>query len=114
MKKAYLECLKKLRIFRKLLVKDIDKKRGRLYFSWLKDKTEKVINERDENYIYTKVINQTLPNYVITPYTFNKSNKIIKGIIEKNYTVNEKKYTFNNPKISVEEVKQLMKYVLFG
>ena len=42
-----------------------------------------------------------------------KSNKIIKSIIENNYTFNENKYTFSNPKISVDEVKNLMKYVLF-
>lgn len=113
MKKAYLECLKKLRTFRKSLVEDADKKRGKLYFTWLKDKTEKVINEKDENYIYTNVINHILPNYVITQYTFNKSNKIIKSIIKKNYTFNENKYIFSNPKISVDEVKKLMKYVLF-
>lgn len=52
MKKAYLRCLKKLRIFRKSLVRDIDKKRGNLYFTWLADKTEKVMNEKDEKYIY--------------------------------------------------------------
>lgn len=113
MKKAYLECLKKLRTFRKSLVEDIDKKRGKLYFTWLKNKTENVINEKDENYIYTNVIHHTLPNYVITQYTFNKSNKIIKSIIEKNYTFNDNKYTFHNPKISVDQVKKLMKYVLF-
>ena len=113
MKKAYLECLKKLRIFRKSLVEDIDKKRGKLYFTWIKNKTERVINEKDNNYIYTNVINYTLPNYVITQYIVNKSNKIIKDIIKKNYTFNENKYTFSNPKISVDEVKKLMKYILF-
>ena len=113
MKKAYLECLKKLGTFRKLLVEDTDKKRGKLYFNWIKDKTEKVIYEKDKNYIYINVINHTLPNYVITRYTFNKSNRIIKNIIEKNYTFNKNKYIFNNPKISVDEVKKLMKYVLF-
>lgn len=72
MKKAYLECLKKLITFRQSLIEDIDKKRGKMYFTWLKDKTEKVMNEKDENYIYTNVVNYTLPNYVITQYTFNK------------------------------------------
>lgn len=113
MKKAYLECLKKLKIFRKSLAEDIDKKRGKLYFIWLKEKTEKIINEKDEKYIYTNVIKYTLPNYVITQYIFNKSNNSIKSIIKKNYKLNENKYTFNNYKISVEEVKMLMKYVLF-
>lgn len=113
MKKAYLECLKKLRTFRKSLFEDVDKKRGNMYFTWLKDKTEKVMNEKDENYIYTNVVNYTLPNYVITQYTFNKSNKAIKNIIKKNYNLKENKYTFNNPKISIDDVKLLMKYILF-
>lgn len=113
MKKAYLECLKKLMTFRKSLIEDIDKKRGKMYFTWLKDKTEKVMNEKDENYIYTNVVNYTLPNYVITQYTFNKSNKNIKSIIKKNYSFKDDKYTFNNPRISVDDVKLLMRYVLF-
>lgn len=113
MKKAYLEFLKKLRAFRKSLVEDRDKKRGKLYFIWLKDKTEKVINEKDENYIYTNVVDYTLPKYVITQYTFNKSNKVIKSIIKRNYQLNENKYIFNNPKIPVDDVKKLMKYILF-
>ena len=113
MKKAYLRCLKKIRTFRKALVGDIDKKRGNLYFTWLADKTEKVMNEKDEKYIYTNVLNHTLPNYVITQYTFNKSNKTIKNIIKKNYNFSENKYTFTNSKISVDDVKMLMKYVLF-
>ena len=65
MKKAYLECLKKLRIFRKSLVEDIDKKRGKLHFTWLKDKTEKVITEKDDNYTYRNVITYTLPNTLL-------------------------------------------------
>lgn len=113
MKKAYLECLKKLRTFRKSLFEDIDKKRGKMYFAWLKDKTEKVMNEKDENYIYTNVVNYTLPNYVITQYTFNKSNKVIKNIIKRNYVLKENKYIFNNFNISVDDVKLLMRYVLF-
>lgn len=113
MKKAYLRCLKKLRTFRKSLVRDIDKKRGKLYFTLLADKTEKVMNEKDENYIYTNVLNNTLPQYVITQYTYNKSNKTIKNIIKKHYNFSENKYAFTNSKISIEDVKMLMKYVLF-
>lgn len=113
MKKAYLECLKKLMTFRKSLIEDIDKKRGKMYFTWLKDKTEKVMNEKNKNYIYTNVVNYTLPNYVITQYTFNKSNKNIKSIIKKNYSFKDDKYIFNNPRISVDDVKLLMRYVLF-
>ena len=113
MKEIYLACLKKFRKFRKSLVTAKDIKRGKLYFSWIKTKTEKVINEKDKNYIYINVVNYTLPNYVITQYTFNKSNKVIKNIIKKNYSFRENKYTFNNTKISFDDVKLLMKYVLF-
>ena len=113
MKKAYLECLKKLRTFRKSLVEDIDKKRGKLYFTWLIDKTEKVMNEKNEKYINNNVITYTLHKYVITQYTFNKSNKTIKDIIKQNYNFKENKYIFNNTKISADDVKKLMKYVLF-
>ena len=112
MEKAYLECLRKLKLFRKSLIKEIDKKRGKLYFTWLKDKTEKIINEKDHKYIYKNILKYTLPNYVITQYTFNKANKTTKDIIKANYNYNEGKYTFNNSKISVDDIKILTKYVL--
>ena len=112
MKKAYLECLRKLKLFRKSLIKEIDKKRGKLYFNWLKDKTEKIINEKDYKYIYKNILKYTLPNYVITQYTFNKANKTTKDIIKANYNYNGGKYTFNNSKISVDDIKILTKYVL--
>lgn len=85
-----------------ICVGDTDKKRGKLYSVWLRDKTEKVINEKDDNYIYRNVITYTLPKYVITQYTFNKSNKTIKNIINKNYNYKENTYTFSNTKISIE------------
>ena len=113
MKKAYTNCLKKLREFRKNLKTDKDIKRGKLYFTWIKDKTEIISNEKDENYIYTKVIKYTLPNYVITQYIFNKVNKNVKSIIKSNYAFKDNKYAFNNTNISIEDVKLLMKYVLF-
>ena len=113
MKKAYINCLKKLREFRKCLSLQNDLKRGKLYFTWIKDKTEKIINEKDENYIYKKVIKHTLPNYIITKYTFNKVNKNVKTIIKSNYSFENNKYTFNNTNISIQDVKILMKYVLF-
>lgn len=54
MKQTYINCLKKLREFRKNLKIDKDIKKGKLYFTWIKDKTEKIANEKDENYIYKK------------------------------------------------------------
>lgn len=103
----------KFKIFQKVISRRYRYKRGKLYFTWLRDKTEKVINEKDDNYIYRNVITYTLPKYVITQYTFNKSNKTIKNIINRNYNYKENKYTFSNTKISIDDVKKLMKYVLF-
>lgn len=113
MKQTYIKCLKKLRDFRKNLKRDKDIKRGKLYFTWIKDKTEIIENEKDEKYIYTNVIKHTLPNYVITRYTFNKSNNNVKSIIKANYTFKNNKYILNTTNISVEDTKTLMKYVLF-
>ena len=113
MKETYINCLKKLQEFRKNLTINKDIKRGRLYFTWIKNKTEIISKEKDENYIYKKVIKYTLPNYVITQYIFNKSNKKVKSIIKSNYAFKNNKYTFKNTNISIEDVKILMKYVLF-
>ena len=41
MKEAYIKCLKKLREFRKSLNTENDLKRGKLYFTWISDKTKK-------------------------------------------------------------------------
>ncbi len=41
MKQSYINCLKKLREFRKNLKVDKDVKRGKLYFTWIIDKTKK-------------------------------------------------------------------------
>ncbi len=84
-----------------------------MYFTWIKNKTEKIINEKNNNYIYKNIKNYMLPKFVITQYTFNKSDKIIKTIIKKNYTLNDNKYIFSNLKISNNEIKLLMKYILF-
>ena len=113
MKNSYLKCLKAIRNFRKCLKTENDLKRGKLYFTWIKNKTEIIANEKDENSIYTKVVKLTLPQYVITRYTFNKANKNVKSIIKENYTFKGNKYTFNNTNISIEDTKILMKYVLF-
>ena len=113
LKKEYLKCLQKFRQFRKTLVLEAEQKRGKLYFSWLKEKTERIINEKDESCIYKKVLKDTLPKYVITQYTYNKSNKMLKDIINSNYIQSNGKYIFNNKNISLSDIKMLMKYILF-
>ena len=52
MKETYLKCLKKIREFKKSLKIDKDIKRSKLYFTWIKDKTENIQNEKDDSYIY--------------------------------------------------------------
>ena len=44
MKKSHINCLRKLRESRKCLNSENDIKRGKIYFTWLKDKTEKIIS----------------------------------------------------------------------
>ena len=51
MKQIYLKCLKKLKQFRKMLKTDKDIKRGKMYFSWITEKTDKIKNEQNPLYI---------------------------------------------------------------
>lgn len=112
MKQTYIDCLRKLRNFRKSLKIEKDIKRGKLYFSWLKTKTTKIENEQDEEYILKNMRKYTLKNYVINKYIYNKANKTVKSIIKANYTLKDNKYIFSNKYISIEDIKILMKYVL--
>jgi len=111
-KKAYLECLRKLKTFRKTLVDDIDKKRGKLYFTWLKDKTEKVMNEKDENYIYTNTVKYTLKNYKIDKYNYERLTKTLRETVDRNYTLKDNNYVLNNHNISYDDAMLIMRKVL--
>ena len=75
MKETYLKCLKKLREFRKSLKIDKDIKRGKLYFTWIKDKTKKIQNEKNDNYIYNNLVKYTLKKYRIDKYNYERLNK---------------------------------------
>ena len=72
MKQIYLKCLKKLREFRKTIKNDKDKKKGKLYFSWLVEKTDKIEKENDDNYIYNNILKYTLGNYKIDKYKYER------------------------------------------
>lgn len=74
MKQSYINCLKKLREFRKDLKSDKDIKKGKLYFTWLKDKTEKIENEKDDNYIYKNIVKYALCNFKIDDFNDKKVN----------------------------------------
>ena len=113
MKEAYLGCIKRLRKFRKSFTSDKDLKRGRLYFSWLKTKTEKIQNEQDNMYIYNNIAKYTLKNYKIDEYTYERLNDKLKHIIDNNYILKHHQYIFNNTNISFENTMSIAKRILF-
>ena len=112
MKKSYLSCLKKLKGFRKSLTEKEDIKRGKLYFDWIGIKTEKIENEKDKNYIYEKLKNDTLKKYIITQYEYKRANKELKKVIKNKYILKNREYVFNNNNISIEDTMLLAQKVI--
>ena len=112
MKEAYIKCLKKLREFRKSLNIENDLKRGKLYFTWIRDKTKKIENEKDIDYIYKNIVQYTLKNYKIDKYNYERLNKQLKNIVKNNYALKKNNYIFNNTNISKEDTMLLTKKVL--
>ena len=112
MKEAYIKCLEKLREFRKSLNTENDLKRGKLYFTWIRDKTKKIENEKDINYIYKNIVQYTLKNYKIDKYNYERLNKQLKNIVKNNYALKKNNYIFNNTNISKEDTMLLTKKVL--
>ena len=112
MKDAYIKCLKKLREFRKSLNTEKDLKRGKLYFTWIRDKTKKIENEKDIDYIYKNIVQYTLKNYKIDKYNYERLNKQLKNIVKNNYALKKNNYIFNNTNISKEDTMLLTKKVL--
>lgn len=112
MKESYIKCLKKLREFRKSLNTENDLKRGKLYFTWIRDKTKKIENEKDIDYIYKNIVQYTLKNYKIDKYNYERLNKQLKNIVKNNYTLRKNNYIFNNTNISKEDTMLLTKKVL--
>ena len=112
MKEAYIKCLKKLREFRKSLNTENDLKRGKLYFTWISDKTKKIENEKDIDYIYKNIVQYTLKNYKIDKYNYERLNKQLKNIVKNNYALKKNNYIFNNTNISKEDAMLLTKKVL--
>ena len=112
MKEAYIKCLKKLREFRKSLNTENDLKRGKLYFTWIKNKTKKIENEKDIDYIYKNIVQYTLKNYKIDKYNYERLNKQLKNIVKNNYALKKNNYIFHNTNISKEDTMLLTKKVL--
>lgn len=112
MKEAYINCLRKLRVFRKSLKTDNDFKRGKLYFTWIKDKTEKIANEKDDNYIYKNIVKYSLRNFKIDDFSYKKANKALKKVIDNNYILKKNYRIFNNTNISFDETMLIMRKLL--
>ncbi len=113
MKNTYVKCLRVLRNFRKCLNTENELKRGKLYFTWIKDKTEKIENEKDEEFIYNNIIQYALKNYKIDKYTYERLDKKLKNIVNDNYILKNNSYIFNNINISKGDVLLLAKRILF-
>lgn len=111
MKQSYLNCLKKLRDFRRSLKTEKDIKRGKLYFSWLENKTKKIQSENDEEFIYNNVIQYTLKNYKIDQYTYERLDKKLKYIVDNNYILKNNNYIFNNENINKVDALLLAKRI---
>lgn len=113
MKESYINCLKKLRNYRKSLKKDKDIKKGKLYFTWIKDKTQKVQNEDNEELIYNNIVQYTLKNFRIDMYTYERVDKKLQNIINRNYILKNNNYIFNNINISKTDTVLLVNKILF-
>lgn len=112
MKKTYLKCLKKLRQFRKSIISDKDIKRGKLYFSWLETKTEKIENEKDEDYIYENVVKYAFGKYKIDKYNYERLSQTLQKVVDNNYILKNNNYIFNNTNISFNDAMLITKKIL--
>lgn len=113
MKKTYLNCLRKLRNFRKSLYSEVDMKRGKMYFSWIETKTDKIQNEKDDDYIFRNIVKYTLHSYKIDDFSYKNANKTLKKVIDSNYIVKKNYRIFNNPDISFDETMLIARKLLY-
>lgn len=109
---SYINCLKKLREFRKLSTSETAQKKSNLYFTWITDKTEKIEHENDEEYIYQNAFQYTLRNYRIDKYTYERLNSQLKNIVNNYYVLKGNSYVFSNKNISKENVLLLLRKII--
>lgn len=113
MKNSYLKCIKAIRNFRKCLHTENDLKRGKLYFTWIKNKTEKIANEKDDNYIYKNIVKYALHNFKIDDFSYKKANTALKKVIDTNYILKKNYHIFDNQNISFDDTMLIMRKILF-
>lgn len=112
MKQIYLKCLRKLKQFKKMLKTDKDIKRGKMYFSWITEKTDKIKNEQNPLYICNRLKQETLPKYNINNYVYQTAKQELKDAIDRNYTFDGKKYKLSNFNITDNDVMLISKKVI--
>jgi len=113
MKTAYINCMKRLRNFRKGLKADSDLKRGKLYFEWIKQKTDNIEHEQDEQFVYKNLVKYTLVNYRIDKYTYERLETKLKNIVNKYYVLKNNNYVFNDKNINIIDAMLIAKEILF-
>lgn len=113
LQELYRKTIGKLSNFKNFIIDSDNYKLGNLYFSWITKKTDKIINEKNKNYIYNNLLELTFPNYNISNYTYNKSNNELKSVIDNNYIFDGKKYKFNNKAIEQSDVLLIAKQIIF-
>ena len=111
MKESYIKCLKMLRKYRKQLGYVLEIKKGKLYFNWIKEKTEKIKNENNEIYIYKNVKNM-LKNYAVDQYNYERLEPKLKYLVNTNYLWSNKSYIFKDTDIPKEDAMLILKKVI--
>ena len=113
MEKTYDNSINKLSEFKEELNKNKQVKRGKLYFQWIFDKTEKIQSENDEQYTFKNAKEGILKKYRITPYIYEKCTKEEKEIINRNYHNNGNNFEFVNSNMTFEDFKIIENNILF-
>lgn len=54
-------------------------------------------------YIYNNIVKYSLPNYKIDEFSYNRADKTLKKIIDKNYILKKNYRIFNNSEITYDE-----------
>lgn len=95
-----------------MLKTDKDIKRGKMYFSWITEKTDKIKNEQNPLYICNRLKQETLPKYNINNYVYQTAKQELKDAIDRNYTFDGKKYKLSNFNITDNDVMLISKKVI--
>ena len=112
MQESYGQAIDKLKAFKNYTINTKVYKLGDLYFRWIYSKTDKIINEKDINYVYNNLVNFTLPDYNINLYTYNILNSELKNVIDANYSFDGRMFKFNNRNIKLKDSLLILRHII--